>query len=242
MEVPFTVTELLVSLLFAIEPASMVLVTVPVSPVVTSVPVVAGIVTTTPVPEAAADLRFKVPEVAPEKLAPPPPMVGVVSEGEVPNTKAPEPVSSLMTPASSEDVVAANAESLLAVYATVPPVPKATEDESVPVNVSVLLAVSVLPLATVKVPVELVIVSPLILVAVAAPRLGVVREGLVAKTNAPEPVSSEITPASCEDVVAANCANVPPVVAIVPACRVVLPSAKVRVRDALRVVGTISTV
>jgi hypothetical protein len=47
------------------------------------------------------------------------------------------------------------------------------------------------------------IVVPLIDVAVATPRTGVVRVGLVPNTKAPEPVSSEITPASSAEVVAA---------------------------------------
>ena len=75
---------------------------------------------------------------------------------------------------------------------TVPPPPKATDEESVPVKVRVLLTVNVFPSATVSV--ELVtgavIVTLFILVAVATPRLGVVRDGLVANTSAPEPVSS----------------------------------------------------
>lgn len=48
---------------------------------------------------------------------------------------------------------------------------------------------------------EPVIVAPLI-------------AGLVPNTAAPLPVSSESTPASCDDVVAANCASVPVVVAV----------------------------
>ena len=48
-------------------------------------------------------------------------------------------------------------------------------------------------------------------VPVATPIFGVVSVGLVANTRAPEPVSSEITPANCAEVVAANCANVPDV-------------------------------
>ena len=44
----------------------------------------------------------------------------VVNEGEVPNTNAPVPVSSDMTPASSDDVVAANTLNLFAVSAIVP--------------------------------------------------------------------------------------------------------------------------
>jgi hypothetical protein len=98
-------------------------------------------------------------------------------------------------------------------------VPKATDDVSVPVKVSVLLAVKVLPSAMVKVAdvAGAVIATLLTDVALATPKDGVVREGDVAKTNAPLPVSSEITPASCKEVVAANWARVPPVVAIVPA-------------------------
>ena len=74
-------------------------------------------------------------------------------------------------------------------------------------------AVRVLPSAMVRV--ELVpgavIVTLLIDVAVATPSDGVVKLGEVANTSAPDPVSSEITPASCAEVVAANWAKVPPV-------------------------------
>ena len=59
---------------------------------------------------------------------------------------------------------------------------------SVPARVSVLLTDKVLPLATVSVPVLLVIVRPLTLVAVAAPMFGVVSVGLVANTLLPVPV------------------------------------------------------
>ena len=87
-----------------------------------------------------------------------------------------------------------------------PPVPKATELASVPVKVNVLLAVKVLPSAIVKVAVVAgaVMVTLLIDVAVATPNTGVTSVGEVAKTSRPEPVSSEITPASSADVVAAN--------------------------------------
>ena len=51
-------------------------------------------------------------------------------------------------------------------------------------------------------------------VPVAAPIFGVVIVGELANTNAPEPVSSEITPASCAEVVAANWASVPDVAAL----------------------------
>ena len=108
------------------------------------------------------------------------PLAGVPSAGDtrvgfVANTNAPVPVSSLITLASSADVVAAKAFNLFATYATVPPLPKATEEESVPENVSVLFAAKVLPLAIVSVdPVAgAVIVTLLILVAVATPRFGV---------------------------------------------------------------------
>jgi len=74
------------------------------------------------------------------------------------------------------------------VYATVPPVPKATEEVSVPVKVSVLLIVKTFELASVNVPVEVVTVKLLRLVAVAAPRIGVTRVGDVARTKPPVPV------------------------------------------------------
>ena len=51
------------------------------------------------------------------------------------------------------------------------------------------------PVQFVKVPLE------------GVPRTGVTSVGLVANTSAPEPVSSEITPANSEDVVAANALN-----------------------------------
>jgi hypothetical protein len=43
---------------------------------------------------------------------------------------------------------------------------------------------------------------------------GLLSVGLVPNTSAPLPVSSEITPASCAEVVAANCASVPVVAAM----------------------------
>jgi hypothetical protein len=48
-------------------------------------------------------------------------------------------------------VVAAKTERLFEVYTTVPPVPNATEEESVPVKVRVLLTVRVFPFAIVRV-------------------------------------------------------------------------------------------
>ena len=52
-----------------------------------------------------------------------------------------------------------------------------------------------------------VIATLLMLVAVATPSTGVTSVGVVANTMTPVPVSSEITPFSCNDVVAANCDN-----------------------------------
>ena len=43
---------------------------------------------------------------------------------------------------------------------------------------------------------------------VGVPRIGLTNVGVLANTNAPVPVSSEITPANWADVVAANCAKV----------------------------------
>lgn len=64
--------------------------------------------------------------------------------------------------------------------------------------------------------VQLVIVAPLILVAVATPSDGVTRVGEVANTRDQDPVSSLITHFNCSDVVAANCASVPDVSASHP--------------------------
>lgn len=61
---PLIVTDELVSLALAIDPANMVLVTVPVSPDVISVPAVAGIVMAV-VPATAAGVIVIVPDVAP---------------------------------------------------------------------------------------------------------------------------------------------------------------------------------
>ena len=59
-----------------------------------------------------------------------------------------------------------------------------------------MLAVRVLPLAIDKVPVVELIVKPLILVALAAPRVGVIKVGLLLNTTTPVPVSSEIAVAN----------------------------------------------
>ena len=69
--------------------------------------------------------------------------------------------------------------------------------ESVPEKVRVLFAVSVLPEAMVKVPVVEVIPRPLMEVADATPKVGVVKLGDVAKATEPEPVVAKFpaTPA-----------------------------------------------
>lgn len=139
------------------------------------------------------------------------PMFGVVSVGLVPNTNAPLPVSSEITPASSDEDVVANADSLFDVVASVPDVGKVMLVAPLDVSVMELApdVASVEPSAKVKIAdvAGAVIVTLLILVAVAAPIVGVVKVGLVPNTNAPEPVSSEITPASCAEVVVANWLN-----------------------------------
>jgi len=74
-EVEPIVTAELESLALAIDPASMVLVTVPVSPVVITVPVMAGRVIVV-VPAVALATTVVVPEVEPLNAAPVPPIVG----------------------------------------------------------------------------------------------------------------------------------------------------------------------
>jgi hypothetical protein len=108
-------------------------------------------------------------------------------------------------------------------------VPNATDEESVPVNVSVLLAVSVLPSAIVSVdPVAgAVKVTLLIVVAEATPRVGVVSVGLVnvllVKVSVPASVANvpvvgsvtDVVPVAVKDVVYA-----PEVVKLPPRVRV----------------------
>src|SRR3990167_7742102 len=132
------------------------------------------------------------------------PRTGVTRVGVSAKTKAPDPVSSEITPSSSAEVVAAKTDNLLLVYVTVPPAPKATDELSVPVKVKVLEAVKVLPSAIVKVAevAGAVRVSLLIVVAVATPRTGVTKVGEVARTAKPDPVSSLKTPANWAEVVA----------------------------------------
>ena len=150
---------------------------------------------------------------------------GVVRVGEVPNTNEPVPVvlvtadlklsalgvaRNVATPVPRPDipVLTGNPVALVNVaelgvpngppeYNTVPPDPNATDDPSVPLNVNVLFAVRVLPLAMVNVaPVPgLVIATLLILVAVAAPKIGVVNVGDELNTKLPVPVAPvDVTP------------------------------------------------
>jgi hypothetical protein len=92
--------------------------------------------------------------------------------------------------------------------ANVPVVGSVTFVAPVAVNVTLKAPAraSVDPSANVSVAAEAGAVNAtlLMLVAVAAPRAGVTRVGVLAKTSAPDPVSSEMTPASCEEVVDAN--------------------------------------
>ena len=76
----------------------------------------------------------------------------------------------------------------------------------VPETVALSEAVKVFPSAIVKVALEVgaVIATLFIDVAVATPKVGDTKVGEEANTNAPEPVSSEITPANSEEVVAAK--------------------------------------
>ena len=105
-----------------------------------------------------------------------------------------------------------------------PPAPKATELESVPVKVKVLLAVRVLPSAMVKVAVVAgaVRVSLLMVVAVATPRTGVVRVGDVPNTKRPVPVSSSMRASSSEEASISVSKRILPVVAP-PVSKATLP-------------------
>ena len=107
----------------------------------------------------------------------------------------------------------------------------AAETPSVPVSVIVLLAVNVFPFATVRVAlvVGAVIVSLFMVVAVAAPRVGVTKDGELLNTSNPEPVSSEITPANSADVVAEKALSLFEVVANRPEVGSVIDVAPVAV-------------
>lgn len=114
------------------------------------------------------------------------PKVGVVSDGDVAKTNAPEPVSSVTAAAKFDD-------------------------EGVAKNVATLAAKPDTPVDIGK-PVQFVSVPE-----DGVPKAGVTKVGDVAKTRFPEPVSSEITLANWDDVVAAKTPKLLPVVVNVPA-------------------------
>jgi len=100
---------------------------------------------------------------------------------------------------------------------------------SVPAKVKELLAVRVLPPPIVRVPVEEVMVRPFIEVAVAAPILGVVKVGELAKTIAPVPVVALPKTVTVPEVLkVATTPSVPAKVKVLLAVKV-LPEAIVRV-------------
>jgi len=147
-------------------------------------------------------------------------IAGVVSVGLVPNTNAPVPVSSEITPANSAEVVAAWTESLSVVTTRVLLVgiveplievavatpstgvtrvgevantrePLPVSSEMTPANSAEVVAANTEILSVVTTRVLLAgIVEPLIEVAVATPKTGVTSVGEVAKTRLPLPVSS----------------------------------------------------
>ena len=120
------------------------------------------------------------------------PKLGVTKDGLLAKTKLPLPVSSVITLRNSALVVADKLLKLFAVYKTVPPAPKLIVLASTPLNVNVFCMFNVLLSAIVKVAVvgtELM-VTRLIETAFAAPKLGVTKDGLSAKTKLPLPVSS----------------------------------------------------
>jgi len=138
----------------------------------------------------------KVPEVGV-------PNNGVVRVGDVANTKRPDPVSSDITPANSEDEVAVNTLSLLPVVVKVPAVGKVTLEAAVVVSVKLKApaVAKVDPSANVKVAAVAGAVKAtlLILVAVATPNTGVTRVGDVANTLTPVPVLSVSAAAKLAD-------------------------------------------
>ncbi len=150
--------------------------------------------------------------------------------GAVPKTASPVPVSSVIFPRSCAEVVAAKVPKLLEVVASIPVVGNVSV--VAPVVVSVVenapAVARVLPSARDKVATVpgSVITRSLIRDAVAVPSTGVTNVGDVANTACPDPVSSEITPANCAEVVAPNAPKLLVVVANVPVVgkvRVVAP-------------------
>jgi hypothetical protein len=128
---------------------------------------------------------------------------GVVRVGDVANTKSPDPVSSDITPANSEEEVAVNTLSLLPVVVKVPAVGNVTLEAAVVVSVNpkAPTVVRVEPSANAKVAevAGAVKATLLILVAVATPNTGVTRVGDVANTLTPVPVLSVSADAKLAD-------------------------------------------
>ena len=117
------------------------------------------------------------------------PIFGVVRVGEVAQTRLPLPVK--VFPLILVSVASTGWYALDAVNAavpSVPPVPMFNVELSVPASVKVFETLRVFAFVTVKVPVLVEIVSPLIDVAVATPKNGVVKVGEVDKTTDPLPV------------------------------------------------------
>ena len=131
------------------------------------------------------------------------PNAGVMKVGVLLNTKRPVPLSSDITPANSAEVVAANTLSLLPVVVKVPAVGNVTLEAAVVVSVNAKAptVARVEPLANVNVALVAGAVKAtlLILVAVATPKTGVTRVGVLANTKAPLPVSSVTADAKLAD-------------------------------------------
>ena len=140
---------------------------------------------------------------------------GVVRVGDVANTKRPVPVSSDITPANSEEEVAANTLSLLPVVVKVPAVGNVTLEAAVVVSVNAKAPTVASVELSAKVKVAAVAgavkATLLILVAVATPKTGVIRVGVLANTFTPVPVLSVSADAKlAEDGVAKNVATLAP--------------------------------
>ena len=168
--------EALMSALRIVPSSNIVEVTVPVSPVVTKVPSIFGIVTIrSAVGSATVKVVSKLSAVAPSKticesLRVKLLIVGVAIVGLVPNTNAPEPVSSVIVDAR------------LALDGTARKVATPLPRPTTPVEIGN-------PVALVHIPADGV-------PSAGVTRLAEVRVGVVANTKEPEPVSSEIIPAN----------------------------------------------
>jgi len=135
------------------------------------------------------------------------PKAGVTRVGDVANTKRPLPVSSDITPANSAEEVAACTDNLLPEVISVPAVGNVTLVAAVVVSVKLkapeVANVDVSANVRVADVAGAVKATLLTLVAEATPRVGVTRDGEVANTKRPLPVSSDITPANSAEEVAA---------------------------------------